>query len=258
MSPEQVLSGKDVDFRADIWGLGVLVYFALTQQIPFNGPTLGAMCVAISRGAFTPVTKKRPQLPAAIDTWMDRALALTPADRFESARAAARALKKAADGIPASVSRTVVMANPDGAPRYKASDDMAAPFVIPMNPTPPSVVVGGVAMVLLVAGLIAARWWASPNPESTAASTSAMSTSAMTPTKSAHTREDVQTKTVGEDVHTKHVGTASPPPNAAPAPNETVARTANPPLASTSPAIGIQPPVPRQPANAPPRKDHGF
>src|SRR5262249_44988052 len=37
MSPEQILSAKHVDFRADLWALSVVAYFALTGHTPFAG-----------------------------------------------------------------------------------------------------------------------------------------------------------------------------------------------------------------------------
>ncbi|MBW2529299.1 MAG: serine/threonine protein kinase, partial [Deltaproteobacteria bacterium] len=86
MSPEQVLSSKAVDHRADLWALGVVTYFALTGQVPFNGETLGAVCVAIAAGKYAPVSTLRPDLPRALDGWFLRALADLPEERFQSAR----------------------------------------------------------------------------------------------------------------------------------------------------------------------------
>ncbi len=95
MSPEQVLSAKDVDFRSDLWGLAVVAYYALTGGVPFSGETLGALCVAIAAGTFVPASRAEPGLPPAIDGWFDRALAIDPEDRFQTARDMARAFGKA-------------------------------------------------------------------------------------------------------------------------------------------------------------------
>ncbi|WP_437684833.1 protein kinase domain-containing protein [Sorangium sp. So ce176] len=99
MSPEQLLSAKHVDFRADLWGLAVVVYHALTGQVPFTGETLGALSVVLHTGIFTPPSALRPELSPAIDAWMKRALALDPAARFGSARQMAEALEHAVLGI---------------------------------------------------------------------------------------------------------------------------------------------------------------
>ncbi|WP_437643433.1 serine/threonine-protein kinase [Sorangium sp. So ce362] len=99
MSPEQLLSAKHVDFRADLWGLAVVAYHALTGQVPFVGETLGALSVVLHTGIFTPPSALRPELSPAIDAWMKRALALDPAARFGSARQMAEALEHAVLGL---------------------------------------------------------------------------------------------------------------------------------------------------------------
>ncbi|WP_437629536.1 protein kinase domain-containing protein [Sorangium sp. So ce854] len=99
MSPEQILSAKNVDFHADLWGLAVVAYHALTGHLPFTGETLGALSVALHAGIFTPPSAVRPELSPAIDAWMRKALALDPAARFGSARQMAEALEHAVLGI---------------------------------------------------------------------------------------------------------------------------------------------------------------
>ncbi|HEY6724362.1 MAG TPA: protein kinase, partial [Polyangiaceae bacterium] len=116
MSPEQVTSTKDVDFRTDLWSVGVVAYTALTAKLPFEGSTLGAVCIAINSGVFEPVSVRQPQLPAALDVWFERAFQLDPAKRFASMHematafevavgvSSARALAHAAPGAPAALS----------------------------------------------------------------------------------------------------------------------------------------------------------
>ncbi|MBI4706240.1 MAG: serine/threonine protein kinase, partial [Deltaproteobacteria bacterium] len=119
MSPEQVLSGKEVDFHSDLWSLGVVVYHALTGRVPFTGETLGSLCVAIAGGSFPAASAIRAELPPGIDRWLARALANLPDERFGSAREMAAELKKAVgiaapslpEGAPVSVN---VSAAPGG------------------------------------------------------------------------------------------------------------------------------------------------
>ena len=95
MSPEQVLSAKDVDHRSDLWALGVVAYYALTLRVPFTGETLGSLCVAIASGKFTPPSALRPGVPKTIDGWFAQAFAVDPKDRFQSAREMAVAYAEA-------------------------------------------------------------------------------------------------------------------------------------------------------------------
>jgi serine/threonine-protein kinase len=96
MSPEQILSARRVDHRSDLWSLGVVAYRALTGQVPFQGETLGAVCIAIERGVFVPASQRRPGLPATLDPWFHRAFTREVDYRFQSAKEMAEALFGAA------------------------------------------------------------------------------------------------------------------------------------------------------------------
>ncbi|MBW2459129.1 MAG: protein kinase [Deltaproteobacteria bacterium] len=130
MSPEQVLSTKDVDYRSDLWSLGVVAYYALTERVPFSGETLGALCVAIANGKFVPASAAEPGLPPAIDEWFNQVLAIAPDDRFQSARDMARAFSKALGplGKPQEddFSRTGSLEAPDGGDWFGEGADAGA------------------------------------------------------------------------------------------------------------------------------------
>ena len=112
MSPEQILSSKDVDFRADLWAVAVMAYECLTGSLPFNGETLGGVIAAVVSGRFTPPSALAYGLFGVLDSWFARALAMDPSERFGSTRelsnAFAAAVKLATDasfgGSPLSVS----------------------------------------------------------------------------------------------------------------------------------------------------------
>ncbi|XXR84566.1 serine/threonine-protein kinase [Sorangium sp. So ce406] len=99
MSPEQLLSAKHVDFRADLWALGVVGYYALTGRAPFTGETLGALSVAVNAGVFTLPSAVRPGVPRGVDAWVARALQRDPAARFGSVKEMASALDEAVLGL---------------------------------------------------------------------------------------------------------------------------------------------------------------
>jgi serine/threonine-protein kinase len=96
MAPEQILGRKDIDFRADLWSLGVVVYEAITGELPFTGETVGAVSVAICSGQALPPSSRNHQLGPALDAWFRRACASDVSQRFASAREMADALSAAA------------------------------------------------------------------------------------------------------------------------------------------------------------------
>jgi serine/threonine-protein kinase len=95
MSPEQ-LEGKNVNGHTDLFALGVSLYQLLTGQLPFRGASMTNLMFVIANEPHQSVTSVRADLPKWLDEVMDRALAKSPADRFESAAAMAAALRRAA------------------------------------------------------------------------------------------------------------------------------------------------------------------
>jgi serine/threonine-protein kinase len=75
MSPEQVFAAKDVDARADVWALGVILYEGATGQRPFEADSAGQLLKRISSGAFKPVAELAPQAPAPFAALVQRMLA---------------------------------------------------------------------------------------------------------------------------------------------------------------------------------------
>jgi serine/threonine-protein kinase len=95
MCPEQLISAKHVDYRADIWSIGIVAYHCMFGQVPFKATTFGDLCLAVSRGVFPLPSQVRPDLPLQLDVWFLRALAKKPDARFESAKQAADELERA-------------------------------------------------------------------------------------------------------------------------------------------------------------------
>jgi serine/threonine protein kinase len=82
-SPEQV-QGKPVDFRSDIYAVGIILYEALTGKLPFTGYSATEVMMRIMEGRFTPAKLVRPEIPDALDILISKALAHSPIDRFQS------------------------------------------------------------------------------------------------------------------------------------------------------------------------------
>ena len=84
MAPEQVL-GREVDGRADLYSVGVMLYRLLTGALPLEADTpLGMLQRQIAESP-TPLRQHREGLPEWCETIVQRALAKSPADRFQTA-----------------------------------------------------------------------------------------------------------------------------------------------------------------------------
>jgi protein kinase-like protein len=87
MSPEQV-TGQAVDPRSDIFSLGAVLYEMLARRTPFEHPAdtnVWALLHRIGAERHRRVTELDPELPAVFDRIVDRALAKSPADRYQRA-----------------------------------------------------------------------------------------------------------------------------------------------------------------------------
>jgi len=101
MSPEQ-LRGEEVDFRSDLYSLGVVVYELFTGALPFRGDTPVATIVKQLQDA---PDLSLPALPPSLRPVLARALAKRPDDRYATADEMARALEVASEaqapgGVP--------------------------------------------------------------------------------------------------------------------------------------------------------------
>jgi serine/threonine protein kinase len=99
MSPEQVM-GEEVDGRSDLYSVGVLFYRLISGALPFTADTALGMLQRQIRDTPTAVHVHRPSLPAWCETIVRRALAKTPADRFQSAEEFRDALGRATGPLP--------------------------------------------------------------------------------------------------------------------------------------------------------------
>ena len=91
MSPEQA-AGDSIDWRSDIYGLGVVGYLAVSGRLPFEAPSVPALLLRQSTEAAPSVLQAAPGLPPFIGAAIDRCLARNPADRFADGEALAAAL----------------------------------------------------------------------------------------------------------------------------------------------------------------------
>ena len=92
MAPEQVI-GEEIDTRADLYSLGVVLYQMVTGTTPFQGET--PMQIAAQHLQIPPPSPQmlRPDLPVATEQVMLRALAKRPTERYMRAQDLANAFR---------------------------------------------------------------------------------------------------------------------------------------------------------------------
>jgi WD40 repeat protein/tRNA A-37 threonylcarbamoyl transferase component Bud32 len=90
VAPEQI-TGDEVDGRADVYSLGCLLYECLVGRPPFTQESDLAVVFAHLETEPPSPSAARPELPAALDAVIARALAKEPDERYPSCREFARA-----------------------------------------------------------------------------------------------------------------------------------------------------------------------
>lgn len=102
MAPEQLRRPKDVDGRADIWALGLILHKMLTGRAAFEAESLLDHVVMIARDPPTPLRQRRSDAPAELEAVVQRCLQRDVSQRFPDVGALAAALAPfAGDSGPA-------------------------------------------------------------------------------------------------------------------------------------------------------------
>lgn len=110
ISPEQA-RGEQVDRRADIYGLGAILYEMLTGERPYNGETVIGIALQHVNDPVPDIRKIRPDLPPEVDTIIKTALAKDKNQRYATALDLARALNRAAFGDDRTIPASAVLTN---------------------------------------------------------------------------------------------------------------------------------------------------
>ncbi len=184
MAPEQI-QGKEVDHRADLFALGVVLYELLTRHKPFQGENLTVVSHRIVYDHFTPPKDYVRELPPGLEPILTRALEKDPARRYPRARDMVEDLRRVAGRLSSAelnetqsisaMAPILVPPPPLPGPGTLAGAAQAAPARAaaaprPARPRPPfslrrAALAGVLAAVLtltLGAGVLLALAWTSP------------------------------------------------------------------------------------------------
>jgi eukaryotic-like serine/threonine-protein kinase len=87
MSPEQARGRRDIDYRADIWSLGITLYKMLIGKTPHERPGLGIgdLIMAICLEAPAPIRQIAPWVPEQVEALLLRLLRVDREERYQSA-----------------------------------------------------------------------------------------------------------------------------------------------------------------------------
>ena len=99
MAPEMV-RGEQIDYRADIYELGVVLFQMLTGRVPFTGGTPYAVVYKHAQESLPLVQYSDPSIPAAVDAVIQKATAKNRDDRYTTVKAMAQDLRAAISGQP--------------------------------------------------------------------------------------------------------------------------------------------------------------
>jgi len=171
MSPEQA-QGKKVDFRSDLYSLGVVIYGIFTGDVPFRGDTPISTILKHLQDPPPLDSAQAATLPPSMKAVLRKVLAKEPEDRYSSARELAEALRLARSPSQRQVPIPTSVLEAPTLPRPKTSSRAVPPWA------------WGVAVLALAAGAVAL--WHRPNelpppPTSAATATPSAPSSAPSP-----------------------------------------------------------------------------
>lgn len=100
MAPEQLRPGGPVDGRADVYGLGAVLYEMWTLRAPHQGSSIAETLALVLRGEVRPARALNPSLPPEADAVLARCLSSRPEDRYAGAASLSSDLRAFARGEP--------------------------------------------------------------------------------------------------------------------------------------------------------------
>jgi len=140
LAPEQA-AGEEAGPPADLYGLGVVAYQLLSGRLPYEAASLTELALKQQREIPPPLHHVNPDVPPALAVAVERALALTPAERYASADQMRKAVVEGARGIGPDADATRVTGrrgeDPTSATTVLAGEPGTGPMVVPRAPRAP-------------------------------------------------------------------------------------------------------------------------
>jgi serine/threonine protein kinase len=93
-APEQVMRGHSADTRSDLYSLAVVLFEVLAGRPPYTGGTAVDIIMKHQSEDIPSICRLRPDLPPEMDAFMQKALAKSPSDRFQTPREFIAALEQ--------------------------------------------------------------------------------------------------------------------------------------------------------------------
>ncbi|MFP4394989.1 MAG: serine/threonine-protein kinase, partial [Anaerolineales bacterium] len=112
MAPEQA-KGEEANARSDLYSLAVVAYQMLSGAVPYKADSTLALLFKVVNEPLPPIRQVKPELPEAVESVLQRALAKDPAARYSSVTAFYEALRAAFGELPEDVPSLVRNVRPE-------------------------------------------------------------------------------------------------------------------------------------------------
>lgn len=101
LSPEQAKGDRDLDHRADLYAVGVILYEAAAGKVPFDGETFNELLFKIVLEPIPPLSQHVPDVDPHFAAIVEKSMARDPNLRYQSAAEMQAALQGWLEGQPA-------------------------------------------------------------------------------------------------------------------------------------------------------------